>query len=58
MNRHDIVNNTLRLEVLGKVVIEAIEKENNINQNTINDYIQTLESQINLLKEATIATEG
>jgi len=50
MNSHDLTNNTLRLEILGKLLIESIEKDENLEVTVKSDYLEALENQINSLK--------
>ena len=49
-NRHDFINNTLRLEILGKLNIDAIESDNKIDAETLKDYLESLEKQITFLQ--------
>lgn len=45
-NRHDFINNTLRLEILGKLSIDAIESSSKIDAETLKDYLEALEQQL------------
>ena len=50
MNSHDLTNNTLRLEILGKLLIESIENDESLELSVQSDYIEALEKQITSLK--------
>lgn len=52
MNQHDVINNTLRIEVLGKILIESLENEREFSLDHKNDYVQFLKDQINYLESA------
>lgn len=49
--RHDFINNSLRLEVLSKLICKDLEKETEPNNQYISDFDKFLHIEINLLKE-------
>lgn len=49
-NRHDFINNTLRLEILGKLSIDTIESNSKIDAETLKDYVEAVEKQLIFLK--------
>lgn len=49
-NRHDFINNTLRLEILGRLVVESIEKKEKVDAETLSDYLKFTKEQISFLE--------
>ncbi len=49
-NRHDFINNTLRLEILGKLVIESLEDKTEVDAQTLQDYLQFTKDQVTYLQ--------
>lgn len=56
MDRHEVINNTLRLEVLGKLIIENLEQNNIPSNDFINDYSESLKKQLTLIEQKSTAT--
>ena len=48
-SRHDFINNALRIEVINKMLIEALEKNESLNPDYIQDLEVFLEDHKNLL---------
>ncbi len=49
--KHDFINNGLRIEILNKLISEALEQKTEIQENYLNDLSQFLKKHIELLKE-------
>lgn len=49
--RHDFINNSLRLEVLSKMICQDLEKESIPNKQYIEDMEKFLNIELNLLNE-------
>jgi hypothetical protein len=49
--RHDFINNSLRLEVLSKMICQDLEKESIPNRQYIEDMEKFLNIELNLLNE-------
>lgn len=49
--KHDFINNGLRIEILNKLISEALEQKAEIQENYLNDLSQFLKKHIELLKE-------
>lgn len=49
MNQHEIINNTLRLEVLGQLLLESLETGSQLSNEDHDNYISFLKKQIELL---------
>lgn len=47
--RHDFINNGLRIEVLNKLITEAIESDEDINKEYLDDLHQFLEDHIEMI---------
>jgi hypothetical protein len=56
MDRHEVINNTLRLEVLGKLIIENLEQNNIPSNDFIKDYSESLKKQLTLIEQKSTAT--
>lgn len=57
MDRHEVINNTLRLEVLGKLLIENLEQNNNPSDDFIKEYSESLKIQLTLIENKSTTTE-
>lgn len=57
MDRHEVINNTLRLEVLGKLIIENLEQNNIPSDDFIKDYSESLKKQLTLIENKSTTTE-
>jgi hypothetical protein len=49
--KHDFINNSLRIEVLSKIICEDLSKNKNPNPTQLNDMEDFLLKEINLIKE-------
>jgi len=49
--RHDFINNSLRLEVISKLISEDLNLNKTPNLQQINDLEEFLQKEINLIKE-------
>lgn len=49
--RHDFINNSLRLEVLSKLICKDLEQDNKPNDQYVGDFEKFLNVELNLLKE-------
>jgi hypothetical protein len=49
--KHDFINNSLRIEVLSKIICEDLNTNKNPNPVQLNDMEEFLLKEINLLKE-------
>jgi hypothetical protein len=49
--KHDFINNSLRIEVLSKIICEDLNQNKNPNSNQLNDMEDFLIKEIELLKE-------
>ena len=49
-NKHDFINNTLRLEILGKILIESLEENKVVDDETLSDYLKFSKEQISYLQ--------
>ncbi len=49
--KHDFINNSLRIEVISRLVCESLNKNEKLNDQHINDLEDFLQKEINLLKE-------
>lgn len=49
--RHDFINNSLRLEVLSKLICKDLEQDSKPNEQYTQDFEKFLNLELNLLKE-------
>lgn len=49
--RHDFINNSLRLELLSKLICKELEKDNKPNEQYVVDFEKFLNVELNLLKD-------
>lgn len=49
-NRHDFINNAIRIDILNKLICEAIEKNIDPNEEYVQDLTKFLEDHIKYLK--------
>ncbi len=49
--KHDFINNSIRIEVLSKIICEGLNKNEDLNPTHLNDMEDFLLKEINLLKE-------
>jgi hypothetical protein len=47
--QHDFVNNTLRIEIINKMLLEKLEQQESIDSEMITDLKRFLQDHINLL---------
>ncbi len=50
-DRHDFINNSLRLEILNKLICEQLEKKEEPDQEMLDDLLPTLEKHLEILKK-------
>lgn len=50
-NRHDFINNSLRIEILNKLVCQELEKNQAPNQEHVEDLKKFLEDHLKYLEE-------
>lgn len=48
--KHDFINNSLRIEVINKLICESLEKNENINEEYIEDLNKFIKLHIDLIK--------
>lgn len=56
--KHDFINNSLRIEVLSKIICEDLNTNKNPNPTQLNDLEDFLLKEINLLKEIKAITHS
>lgn len=51
-SKHDFINNCLRIEILQRLILEALDAGNEISEEFKNDYIDFIKEQIDILKKS------
>ena len=49
--KHDFINNTMRLDIVGKLISEALNANEPIDKQLLSDYTDFLKAQINLFED-------